>query len=88
MTTATKKKDADVEEAPEPVVTTEVTWDGQRAIDTTDGVVGEARPATLAEQVALHAPEILASVVKTIPSAAGGSVGVDGSAITINLYAN
>lgn len=91
MTTAAKKKDTDAKdeapvEAPEPVLTTEVTFDGTRAIDSLDGVAQEPREASFAEQVAKLAPEILSSVVRTVPWATAGDVAVDESTLTITLY--
>jgi hypothetical protein len=78
----------DGEEPDGPHVVTEVTWNGMTAFDTIDGVQGEARPATLAEQLTKHADEILRLVVGSVPYATSGSLELDGTTLTINLVSH
>lgn len=86
MTTTAKKKD---EARDEPVVTTEVTLDGLRAIDTSTAVDGTTwstpRDATFAEQVERLAPEVLDQAIRMVHWAESGSVETDGGTITIRL---
>lgn len=90
MPTAKKSDEAATSAAPVPAETTEVTYDGIRAIDTTydeDGNAVSASPrlATFAEQVAALAPQVLAQAVGIVPGAADGTVSTDGGVITIAL---
>lgn len=84
---AKKDEDAQVEETPEPVVTTSFTFDGLRAVDTVDGVQQDAREATFAEQVAALAPQVRDQAVGIIHGAVSGSVETIGNVITITLDA-
>lgn len=99
MTTA-KKKPEPKDEAPEPdekpdakkddgpVVETEVTWNGLTAHDTIDGEAQTPRPATLAEQLSIIAPDLLSLVVGSVPYATSGSIDVDGEKLTIQLVSH
>lgn len=71
----------------EIIRTTEVAWNGMTATETVNGET-TVRPATLAEQLERHAPDILSLVVGSVPYAANGAVEVDGEKITIQLYPN
>lgn len=82
----TDAEDAKHDDAPDPVVETQVTFDGIRAVDTIDGVTQEPREATFAEQIAMHAPDLLSQVVKTVPWAVSGDVDVSEHTLTITLY--
>lgn len=97
MTTAAAKKKPEakpepkIEKAPEPVTTTEFTFDGVRAIDTvTDadgGVATVAREATFEEQIHVLAPQILDQAIGIVHLAGSGWVETDGNTITITLAA-
>lgn len=87
-----KKTDApEPEAAPEaPADTVQVTNDGLRASVTSYGLDGapvsaSTRDATLAEQVAYFAPQVLQQALGIIPGAATGSVTTDGGVVTLSL---
>jgi hypothetical protein len=87
VTTAAAKKKA--EKAPEPVTTTEFTFDGVRAIDTitdADGNVSTvAREATFEEQIGVLASQVLDQAVGIVHLADSGTVETKGNTITITL---
>lgn len=89
MPTAKKKPEAEVEPVAPPD-TTEVSFDGLRAVDTSYDVDGTPiattpRDATFAEQVAQHAPQILEQAIGIVPWAKSGSIETDGGVITVTL---
>lgn len=95
MTTTAKKptEKADKAEAETPAlppVTTEITFDALRAIDTSYDADGNptgtsVRDSTFAEQVAFLAPQVLEQAVGIVPHAKSGSVETDGGVITVTL---
>lgn len=82
---AAKKDEKSEEKAPDPIVETRVSFDGLRAVDTIDGVQGDAREATFAEQVAALASLVGEQAVGIIHNAASASVETSGNVITITL---
>lgn len=72
----------DPDDAPGEVATT-ISFDGQRVVEDAvqeDGsVVTTTRAATVAEQAQFLADDLRDSIVKSLPSATGGSVSVSGS---------
>lgn len=85
------RKAEDAEVAPrrgESGSSTEVSWNGMTATDTIDGVVGEVRPATLAEQLEKNAAELVRLVVGSVPYATSASYHLNGETITITLVSH
>lgn len=92
MTTAKKKAEPEAKKDDKadqgPVTTTVVAWNGMTATDTIDGVEQAVRPATLAEQLEKHAPELVRLVVGSVPYATSAGYSLDGESITITLVSH
>lgn len=85
------KKEAEAPAEPEsPPDTTEITFDGLRAVDTSYDADGNptgtsVRDTTFAEQVAHVAPQILEQAIGLVPHAKAGAFELDGAVLTLTL---